>query len=194
MMQGRSITSRIFHMSAAIAAMTAAGGHSAMADEVLPTTPQGVTLVEVMRELPISQPEILWVRLGDSLGRTLFIYDQDDAVISRCTGECATEFPPLVASGDAKAFGDWSLLHRDDESRQWAGEKCGEENARAGSGHATLDQTRPRRRRKPHSAPMSANIRKKRNGISHSAICSTSVTPAPVILISSGSVATSSGV
>jgi predicted lipoprotein with Yx(FWY)xxD motif len=86
----------------------------------LPTTPQGITLVEVVRELPISQPEILWVRIGDADGRTVFTHDQDAARVSKCDAECAKEFPPLLAPRGAKAFGDWSLVRRADGSRQWA--------------------------------------------------------------------------
>ncbi len=58
------------------AALTIAGGvvsQSALASSSVPfTVPMGVTLVEVARELTLSQPDILWVRPGDSEGRTLF--------------------------------------------------------------------------------------------------------------------------
>ena len=84
------------------------------------TTPQGITLVEVVRELPISQPEILWVRIGDADGRTVLIHDKDKPRVSNCRRECAEEFPPLLAPRDAKAFGDWSLVRREDGTRQWA--------------------------------------------------------------------------
>ena len=85
-----------------------------------PTTPTGITLVEVVRELPISQPEILWVRLGDADGRTLFTRDQDAPRVSKCTAECQAEFPPLLAPRGAKAFGDWSLVRGPKGARQWA--------------------------------------------------------------------------
>ena len=85
-----------------------------------PTNPQGITLVEVVRELPISQPEILWVRIGDADGRTVFTHDKDEARVSKCDAACAQEFPPLLAPRGAKAFGDWSLVRRADGSRQWA--------------------------------------------------------------------------
>tara|TARA_R110000868_G_scaffold77820_2_gene222574 strand:+ start:822 stop:2174 length:1353 start_codon:yes stop_codon:yes gene_type:complete len=84
------------------------------------TVPQGVTLVEVVRELPLSQPERLWIRPGDSEGRTLFVYSADEVGVSRCTAECAQEFPPLVATEDSKPDGDWSLVQRPDGARQWA--------------------------------------------------------------------------
>ncbi len=80
-----------------------------------PTNPEGITLVEVMRELPISQPEILWVRIGDANGRTVFTRDD-----GKCDAACAQEFPPLLAPRGAKAFGDWSLTRGPGGSRQWA--------------------------------------------------------------------------
>ena len=82
-----------------------------------PTNPQGITLVEVMRELPISQPEILWVRIGDANGRTVFTRDD-----GKCDAECTKEFPPLLAARGARAFGDWSLL-RAGGQHQWAYQK-----------------------------------------------------------------------
>jgi predicted lipoprotein with Yx(FWY)xxD motif len=89
------------------------------ASNVPATTPQGITLIEVSRELSSSQPQILWLRLGDADGRTLFVSDNDGNGISSCAAECAKEFPPLLAPRDAKPFGDWSLLHRVGGGRQW---------------------------------------------------------------------------
>jgi predicted lipoprotein with Yx(FWY)xxD motif len=85
-----------------------------------PTTPVGVTLIEVVRELGNSQPQILWMRPGDANGHTLFISAQDDAKNARCVGECAAQFPPLLAQRGAKAVGDWTLVRRKDGERQWA--------------------------------------------------------------------------
>lgn len=81
----------------------------------VPTNPPGITLVEVMRELPISQPEILWVRIGDADGRTVFTRDD-----GKCAAECAQEFPPLLAQRGARAVGDWTLVRRGSGQRQWA--------------------------------------------------------------------------
>src|SRR5579872_7316566 len=90
------------------------------APNVPATTPQGITVIEVSRELSSSQPQILWLRLGDADGRTVFVSDSDGNGVSNCAGECAEEFPPLLAPHDAKPFGDWSLLHRDGGGRLWA--------------------------------------------------------------------------
>jgi predicted lipoprotein with Yx(FWY)xxD motif len=84
------------------------------------TTPPGITLVEVMRDLPISEPQVLWLRPGDADGRTLFVYEQDGAGKSNCTGSCALEFPPLIAAAGAKPSMDWSLVRRSDGKLQWA--------------------------------------------------------------------------
>ena len=58
--------------------------------------------------------------LVDSKGMTLYIFDRDAAGKSNCNGQCATNWPPLMATGEAKASGDWTILTRDDGSKQWA--------------------------------------------------------------------------
>ena len=52
---------------------------------------------------------------------TLYTFDKDTTPgKSVCNGPCATNWPPLAASADANAQGDWSVITRDDGSRQWA--------------------------------------------------------------------------
>lgn len=53
---------------------------------------------------------------------TLYVFDRDTAGSgkSACNGPCAANWPPLMAAADAKPEGDWSLVMRDDGSRQWA--------------------------------------------------------------------------
>jgi predicted lipoprotein with Yx(FWY)xxD motif len=114
------IATHLRRIGAFAALATVASLASAAPPATLPTTPQGITLVEVVRELPISQPEILWVRIGDADGRTVLIHDRDAPRVSNCRRECAEEFPPLLAPRDAKAFGDWTLVRREDGTRQWA--------------------------------------------------------------------------
>ncbi len=58
--------------------------------------------------------------LADSKGMTLYTFDKDVAGKSNCNGQCAVNWPPLMASVDAKAMGPWSVVTRDDGSRQWA--------------------------------------------------------------------------
>jgi predicted lipoprotein with Yx(FWY)xxD motif len=58
--------------------------------------------------------------LVDAKGMTLYVFDKDAAGKSNCNGPCATNWPPLMAMGDAKASGDWSIVTRDDGGKQWA--------------------------------------------------------------------------
>ena len=55
-------------------------------------------------------------------GMTLYTFDKDSAGSgkSACNGGCAANWPPLAAPADAKASGDWSVVTRDDGSKQWA--------------------------------------------------------------------------
>jgi predicted lipoprotein with Yx(FWY)xxD motif len=39
---------------------------------------------------------------------------------SVCNGPCATNWPPLMAGASDAASGDWTIVVRDDGSRQWA--------------------------------------------------------------------------
>jgi predicted lipoprotein with Yx(FWY)xxD motif len=52
---------------------------------------------------------------------TLYTFDKDvEPNKSTCTGDCATAWPALSAPATATAFGDWSVVTRDDGSKQWA--------------------------------------------------------------------------
>lgn len=53
-------------------------------------------------------------------GMTLYVFDKDAAGKSVCNGPCATNWPPLTAGGSDQAAGNWSILNRDDGSKQWA--------------------------------------------------------------------------
>jgi predicted lipoprotein with Yx(FWY)xxD motif len=66
-------------------------------------------------------------RLADGVfvngaGMTLYTFDRDMAGSGKsvCNGPCATNWPPLAAAADAQAGGDWSIVVRDDGTRQWA--------------------------------------------------------------------------
>lgn len=58
--------------------------------------------------------------LVDTKGMTLYVYDRDTGSKSSCTGMCAQNWPPLAAAADAKNSGHWSVITRDDGSKQWA--------------------------------------------------------------------------
>ena len=60
--------------------------------------------------------------LVDSAGMTLYTFDKDAAGSgkSACNGPCAVNWPPLKATDADHAMGDWSIVTRDDGSKQWA--------------------------------------------------------------------------
>jgi len=58
--------------------------------------------------------------LTDAHGMTLYTYDPDTAETSACNGKCAENWPPLLASADDKAEGEYNIITRDDGSLQWA--------------------------------------------------------------------------
>lgn len=58
--------------------------------------------------------------LTDSAGMTLYTFDKDSDGKSVCNGNCAKNWPPLTAAADAKGTGDYSVVTREDGSKQWA--------------------------------------------------------------------------
>lgn len=58
--------------------------------------------------------------VGAANSMTLYTFDKDGGGKSMCNGPCATNWPPLMAAADAMASGDWSIVTRDDGSKQWA--------------------------------------------------------------------------
>jgi predicted lipoprotein with Yx(FWY)xxD motif len=55
-------------------------------------------------------------------GLTLYTFDRDalGSGKSVCNGQCAALWPPLMASASAAPSTDWTIVVRDDGSRQWA--------------------------------------------------------------------------
>ena len=60
--------------------------------------------------------------LTDKAGMTLYTFDKDPAGGGKsvCNGGCAKNWPPLEASAGAHPRGGWTVIVRDDGSRQWA--------------------------------------------------------------------------
>jgi len=59
--------------------------------------------------------------LTDSRGMTLYTWDNDKTPgQSSCTGNCIKNWPALTAAADAKPMGDWTVVTRDDGTKQWA--------------------------------------------------------------------------
>jgi predicted lipoprotein with Yx(FWY)xxD motif len=92
------------------------------------STPPGVTFQKVkigkVTMIPGSssdQQEQVIV-YANSDGKTLYTFDKDTTPgKSACTDDqCVKAWPAMVAPADAQGFGDWSVIARDDGSKQWA--------------------------------------------------------------------------
>ncbi len=59
-------------------------------------------------------------KMVDSKGMTLYTFDKDMGGKSMCTGQCAENWPPMMAPAGAKAEGKWTVIKRDDGMMQWA--------------------------------------------------------------------------
>ena len=59
--------------------------------------------------------------LVDAKGMTLYTWGNDTIPgKSACNGPCAANWIPLTADTSAMPSGDWSVIARDDGSKQWA--------------------------------------------------------------------------
>ncbi|MDV4156051.1 hypothetical protein ELI00_14675 [Rhizobium ruizarguesonis] len=58
--------------------------------------------------------------LAGENGMTLYTFKKDVKGVSNCNGDCAKNWPPLMAAGDAKADGAYSIVERKDGMKQWA--------------------------------------------------------------------------
>ena len=89
--------------AAALALVLSAGGALAAATQM----PSGVTVQNGM--------------LVDAKGMTLYTFDNDrEPGKSACAGNCLTNWPALVADANAQNMGEWTVITRDDGTKQWA--------------------------------------------------------------------------
>lgn len=58
--------------------------------------------------------------LTNDQGMTLYTFDKDADGKSVCNGACAINWPPLSAASDAQPAYGYTVITRDDGSRQWA--------------------------------------------------------------------------
>lgn len=58
--------------------------------------------------------------LTNEQGMTLYTFDKDSGGKSVCNATCAANWPPFSAAADAQASGSFTVVIRDDGSRQWA--------------------------------------------------------------------------
>lgn len=93
-------------------------------------TPPGVTLQQARPNLPdveipgsggMKAPPSSIPVYADAKGMTLYTFDKDTVPgKSVCNGDCAAAWPPLAAPADGVANGAWSVVTRDDGTKQWA--------------------------------------------------------------------------
>ena len=58
--------------------------------------------------------------LTDAKGMTLYIFVRDEPGKSNCTGGCAGAWPPLMADAGVAPAENFSIIVRDDGTKQWA--------------------------------------------------------------------------
>lgn len=58
--------------------------------------------------------------LTNDSGMTLYVFDKDSAGKSACNGPCAGNWPPLAVAANAMPMGDYTVISRDDGTKQWA--------------------------------------------------------------------------
>ena len=60
--------------------------------------------------------------MTNSTGMTLYTFDKDATGSGKsvCNGPCAALWPPLAAGSTDQSGGDWTVITRDDGSKQWA--------------------------------------------------------------------------
>ena len=56
----------------------------------------------------------------DHKGMTVYTFDKDSGGKSMCNGDCAKNWPPMMAPAGAKAEGKFTPIKRDDGTMQWA--------------------------------------------------------------------------
>jgi predicted lipoprotein with Yx(FWY)xxD motif len=58
--------------------------------------------------------------LTNDKGMTLYTFDKDSSGKSACNGPCANNWPPLIASADAKPADGYTVITRESGGKQWA--------------------------------------------------------------------------
>lgn len=71
---------------------------------------------------PVTPAKVTDGVLVDAKGMTLYTFDKDASGSGKsvCNGQCAINWPPLLAAETDKPSGDWSIVTRDDGKKQWA--------------------------------------------------------------------------
>ncbi len=88
-------------------------------------TPPGITLHNTVEQRPVPYNLLSTIkgafRFGDAKGMTAYLTDADTVSgKSSCEGDCAANWPAILAPAGAKSVGDWTIVDRGNGSRQWA--------------------------------------------------------------------------
>jgi predicted lipoprotein with Yx(FWY)xxD motif len=95
-------------------------------EKIALATPPGITLQNAKFGMTDSgfagyKAPLLKPVYADAKGMTLYTFDKDvEPGKSACASDCAKAWPALVASANAQPTGAWSVITRDDGSKQWA--------------------------------------------------------------------------
>jgi predicted lipoprotein with Yx(FWY)xxD motif len=88
-----------------------------------------LTIAATLMAATVALAQMAPTKIGDSAkgkvltneqGMTLYVFDKDSPGKSACNGPCATNWPPLMASTGAMAMGDYTIITRNDGTKQWA--------------------------------------------------------------------------
>jgi len=81
-----------------------------------------LTLVGCASTGPVAPVKYAGGVMVNSAGMTVYTFDKDPVGSGKsvCNGQCATNWPPLKAGANDQAGGDFTLVTRDDGSKQWA--------------------------------------------------------------------------
>lgn len=96
----------------------AAGAESRFSAGVASATPPGITLRTVSVGGGVNQP-VDHLVFADAQGRTFYYSDADRPGKSSCSAACLEKWRPVPAAAGSRAGGLWSIIKRDDGSRQW---------------------------------------------------------------------------
>ena len=89
----------------------------------------GIVLVSTAFMISAAVAQMAPAKIGDTSkgkalvndkGMTLYVFDKDVPGKSACNGQCADNWPALLASDTDKGSGDWSIVTRDDGKKMWA--------------------------------------------------------------------------
>jgi predicted lipoprotein with Yx(FWY)xxD motif len=86
----------------------------------------GIAQAQTSAPAPPTPPGVSITKVGDASvltgdkGLTLYTFDPDADGKSACNGGCAANWPPLMAADGAKLVGQFTIVTRDDGTKQWA--------------------------------------------------------------------------